>query len=453
MNLPLELGTRIRDYRLDAVLGQGGMGCVFAATHEVLGRRVALKLLAPELAGSAEYVSRFESEARIVNGVRHPNIVDIHDFIKEPGRVAYVMELVDGPSLGGLLREGPLSVRQAVNVTFQLASALEAVHREGIVHRDLKPDNVLVLASLSSDMGHVPSVKILDFGIAKTSDGEVSHKTVTGSVLGTPSYMAPEQVAAEPVSPATDVYALGEILYEMVTGQRVFRGDRMAILRGKLSGEAPELSWPDVPGWDLLDQLVRACLAPSPAARPSIGALVLVLNELLALQPDGPGPRTARQADLPMAGLPTPRPELRTPVNMQSVAISPPAPASRWPLVAGAASLVLALAVAASTLLGRADDASVVTATPLPAAPPPAVVAPPPPAPSPVAAAPEPPAAPAPAVVAAPATPEPEASPPEAAPKPARARHARAPRRAPRPAPAAVDPAPAPVKKSEMVSW
>ncbi len=335
MGLPAEIGSTIRDYKLDSVLGQGGMGCVFAATHTTLGRKMALKVLAPELASSQEYVSRFRSEARIVNGVRHPNIVDISDFIIEDGCVAYVMEYVDGPSLGGFLREGAMSVRQAVNVTFQLASALEAVHAVGVVHRDLKPDNVLVLHGRDTDLSGLPSVKILDFGIAKCPEQDVEHKTVTGSMLGTPSYMAPEQVAAEPVSAATDVYALAELLYEMVSGQRLFTGDRMDILRYKLTGDLPELAWPDVPGWEILDDLVRRGLHPRPEQRLTIVDLVMGLNEVLAQQPDAPTPTaggyipgsyvpSAAHTPTNTAAHRSPSMSAHTPVNMHSVVLEPP---------------------------------------------------------------------------------------------------------------------------------
>ncbi len=362
MGLPAELGTEIRDYRLDSVLGQGGMGCVYAATHQVLGRQVAIKVLAAELASSDEYVSRFEHEARIVNGVRSPNIVDIHDFIKEGGLVAYVMEYVEGPSLGRFLKDGPLTVRQAVNVTFQLASALEAVHSVGVIHRDLKPDNVLVLGTRQTDLAGVPSVKILDFGIAKSTQETTDHKTVTGSMLGTPTYMAPEQVAAEAVSAATDVYALAEILYEMVSGQRVFHGDRMAILQQKLVGGPPQLSWPEVPGWQTLDNLVRQGLQARPEHRLSISDLVTGLNDVLGQQPDAPQPTPVMGGYVaPIASTPAPPPrmvssvEAHTPVNMQSVIAlpAPRSPLSRLALPVGAVMLLAGVAVVAATWMQR----------------------------------------------------------------------------------------------------
>lgn len=372
------------------------MGCVYAATHMTLGRRMALKVLAPELASSQEYVSRFRSEARIVNGVRHPNIVDISDFIIEDGCVAYVMEYVDGPSLGGFLREGAMSVRQAVNVTFQLASALEAVHAVGVVHRDLKPDNVLVLHGRDTDLSGLPSVKILDFGIAKCPEQDVEHKTVTGSMLGTPSYMAPEQVAAEPVSAATDVYALAELLYEMVSGQRLFTGDRMDILRYKLTGDLPELAWPDVPGWEILDDLVRRGLHPRPEQRLTIVDLVMGLNEVVARQPDAPAPTangyvpgsyvpSAAHTPAYTGGARSPSMSAHTPVNMQSVVLAPPKPLfGRIALPTGVVFALAAGAVALFSLNASRAPEGMIDASPVAV-----VVAPPPtPAPQPVAAVP-----------------------------------------------------------------
>lgn len=476
MGLPAELGTEIRDYRLDSVLGQGGMGCVYAATHQVLGRRVAIKVLAAELASSEEYVSRFEHEARIVNGVRSPNIVDIHDFIKEGGLVAYVMEYVEGPSLGRFLKDGPLTVRQAVNVTFQLASALEAVHALGVIHRDLKPDNVLVLGARSTDLAGVPSVKILDFGIAKSTQETTDHKTVTGSMLGTPTYMAPEQVAAEPVSPATDVYALAEILYEMVSGQRVFHGDRMAILQQKLVGGPPQLSWPEVPGWQTLDHLVRQGLQARPEHRLSIADLVTGLNDVLGQQPDAPQPTPVMGAyAAPVARTPAPPPprmvssaDAHTPVNMQSVIAlpAPRSPLSRLALPVGAVMLLAGVAVVGATWMQR-SPVNQIDAQPV------APVAAAQPAPTPTAApdpAPGvPPGVPAPAAVPAPKS-EPEPTKVQAvAPAPKkkavkrkrrrrsskRARRAKAAPPAATPAPKAEPKPAAPtvVKRSTIPSW
>lgn len=324
----LAVGDSLAGYRLDAILGQGGMGCVYRATHLRLGRQVAVKVLADALSAQDEFVSRFLSEARIVNDVRHPNIVDISDFIEQdsPRRVAYVMELVSGPTLSGVLKERVLDPLQVVHVTLQLASALSAVHAVGVVHRDLKPDNILVTGDLESSLSSVPAVKVLDFGIAKSNEPSAQHKTVTGSIMGTPAYMAPEQVAAMPVSPGTDIYALGEILYEMLAGQRLFRGEQMQLLRSKIMGEIPPLSLPEgLPSRERLEALIRATLTFEPAARPSMADVVRELEAVLVEW----GAAPVRAAPLPRSVSEIVRPPpasspdvALTPANLASVAKS-----------------------------------------------------------------------------------------------------------------------------------
>jgi serine/threonine-protein kinase len=277
------VGQTIGGYRLDRLIATGGMGAVYAAVHTKLGRKAAVKVLDQKLASDKEYVSRFLHEARVVNDVRHPNIVDIYDFIETKNRVAFVMELLEGPTLARALakleRFRPV---QALNVAIQLLDALAAVHRAGIVHRDLKPQNVIVVASLGSDFDGVPSVKILDFGIAKHHEASVQHKTTTGSILGTPAYMAPEQVAAAPVSPATDLYAIAEILFEIVAGHRLFEGENLQVLAQKLKHQPPNLELPkDVAGGEQIVALVRAAVAPEPGDRPSLPDFKRAVRELL----------------------------------------------------------------------------------------------------------------------------------------------------------------------------
>jgi len=260
------------------------MGAVWAATHTSLGRRAAVKLLAPALASNREYVSRFLSEARIVNDVRHPNIVDIFDFVElqDPPRVACIMELLDGPTLANQIKEGPLPPTKALQITLQLVDALVQVHAAGVVHRDLKPQNIIVISALEADLSKTCAVKILDFGIAKQDAPQATHKTATGSIMGTPAYMAPEQVAASAVSPATDLYALAEILFEMVSAQRLYRGDNLSILRQKMMSEAPNLDLPkhmrDV---QRIEALLRPCLAPDPQLRPALTDFGQALAQLL----------------------------------------------------------------------------------------------------------------------------------------------------------------------------
>ncbi len=239
-------------------------------------------MLNPELAQDRGYVSRFLHEAKIVNDVRHPNIVDIYDFIESPARVCCVMELLEGPTLKDAIAQVELTTVASLNLTVQLVGALSAVHSAGVVHRDLKPQNIIVTAPLQSEMWDVPSLKILDFGIAKANEGTVSHRTTTGSIMGTPAYMAPEQVAGAKVSSATDLYALAEILYEMLARRPLFDGDNLQILGRKMNPEPPDMELPpNIPGSDRISALIRACVSPNPKDRPAIPDFLAATKSLL----------------------------------------------------------------------------------------------------------------------------------------------------------------------------
>ncbi|MBI2377790.1 MAG: SUMF1/EgtB/PvdO family nonheme iron enzyme [Deltaproteobacteria bacterium] len=303
-----EIGEQIGRYRLDGLLGEGGGGSVYLATRQDDGRAVALKVLATRLAGDAEYVSRFFHEARIVREINHPNIVEILEFIvtENPRRVAYAMELVEGVPLSQLLVLRKLSMREAVTITMQLAHALETVHKLDVIHRDLKPENVLVEGY--DDPGKVLTVKILDFGVAKFGS-DVGHQTRTGAMLGTPRYMAPEQLFDEPITPKADVYALGEIFYETLTGRRVFEGENRSVMQAKsLDSPALGLAIPDdLPGAAQIMNLLLASLAQSPAKRPTVkdfwGRLVGIMSALPASELEGlPVPEAPRSSWIPTRG-------------------------------------------------------------------------------------------------------------------------------------------------------
>jgi len=277
------IGDVIGGYRLDKVIGRGGMGSVFKATHSRLGRTAAVKVLSESLSADQEFVSRFFHEAKIVNDVHHKNIVDIVDFIedKELSRVAYVMELIEGPSLSEALKEHPFTLEQTLNVIDQIAAAMAAVHKIGVIHRDLKPSNILLVSSPKRKFSAKASVKVLDFGIAKSMGDHVSHKTAAGAILGTPAYMAPEQVSAGHVSRAADVFAVGEIFFEMLTGKKLFKGENMAILRAKAMGEIPAVSLPeDLLARKELESIITACLFSDPEKRPSVMELRKSLNTI-----------------------------------------------------------------------------------------------------------------------------------------------------------------------------
>lgn len=266
-----DIGEVIGGYRLEQCLGAGGMGRVFSARHVRLNRPAAVKIIRARFADDEEMLQRFYREAKIVSDIRHPNIVDVFDFleIENPRRVACIMEYLEGPSLKALLSKRKLRPIQATNLTLQLADALRTVHEIGVIHRDIKPANVVVIGSLDSDLAVVPSVKLLDFGIAKVSEGEDVNLTRTGAMLGTPRYMAPEQIGGGTLTPKADVYALGELLYEMIGGAPVFPGEAVVVFRQKLSGKPPELRLPVFPASEEVLALVARCISHDAKDRPS----------------------------------------------------------------------------------------------------------------------------------------------------------------------------------------
>jgi serine/threonine-protein kinase len=334
-------GSRLGEYVLDRVLGQGGMGTVYAGTHAQLGRRAAIKVLSSRLREKPEHAERFLREARIVSRLQHPNVVQVYDLIQAPdgGPIAYAMELIDGAPLGRVLKErGPFETREAIEILQQLLSALTAVHALPVIHRDLKPENILL-------SGDGPSVKILDFGIAKDPDSSIH--TSTGMLLGTPAYMAPEQVAGDDVTPAADIYAVGEILFELLAGRRLFTGTNQEILMAKLAGQAP------LEGFDhVLAPLIRRCLASRPGDRPSADA---VARELREIEAAAVSIRTSEQ-------LPFATPPIRSGVKSS--------------LIWGLAILALA-SIAAIAFAGAASDGFFAAPLPLEIAPAAPVVAPP----------------------------------------------------------------------------
>ncbi|MBI2377845.1 MAG: protein kinase [Deltaproteobacteria bacterium] len=269
-----EVGEVIGDYRLERLLGAGATSRVFCGTHVRLRRRAAIKVLSEELAESRRTVQRLLDEARIVNDIRHPNIIDISDFVEteKPRRVALVMEYVEGPSLRSVIGR-PIPSGQALGVALQLMSAIAAAHQAGVVHRDLKPDNLLLGFDPKDFPESVPTLKVADFGIAKIAGSALGMKPATGIMIGTPAYMAPEQIAGQPPpSAATDVYAIGEILFELLSGARAHpRSSVHEVIRSKLRGVVPDVVLPAaVPGGVELTEMIRRCLAREQKARPAL---------------------------------------------------------------------------------------------------------------------------------------------------------------------------------------
>ncbi len=265
------IGRSIGNYQVVRELAQGGMGTVYLAAHPTIGKKVAIKVLHPHFCADTELVSRFFQEARTVNEIGHPNIVDIADFGKtDDGIVYFVMELLTGKTLRQQIRDdGVVTLARSIPIARQIADALGAAHRAGAVHRDLKPENVFLVEDFSVPNGE--RVKLFDFGVAKLLGDRTGagHKTAAGAVLGTPAYMAPEQVLCKPIDARTDIYALGLLLYEMLTGKPPFRSDNLVAMLNAVAKEpAPPVAnkRPDAPPW--LGDLIMRCLEKDPAERP-----------------------------------------------------------------------------------------------------------------------------------------------------------------------------------------
>ena len=260
-------------YRLIAPLGEGGMATIWRAVDEQLDREVAVKILRPQFSSDPGFAARFKQEARAAGGLSHPNIVSVYDYGTDgaDGEQYIVMELVDGRDLSTILRDrGSLSMDDSVRIAIGVASALEVAHRKGIVHRDVKPGNILI-----TDGG---DVKVTDFGIARAVS-EAS-MTVTGTTLGSVHYFSPEQARGDEVTGASDVYSLGIVLFEMLTGRRPFEADTAAAVALKRLNEDPPtptaIGRPQPAG---LEAIVMRALAREPAGRfPDAGAMAEALR-------------------------------------------------------------------------------------------------------------------------------------------------------------------------------
>jgi serine/threonine protein kinase len=270
--LDARLGLYVADrYKILRTLGAGGMGGVYEAVHEGIGRKVAIKCLHAEYAHDRNLIERFRREARAATAIGNEHIVDVTDVGELPdGAPFLVMEFLVGQTLGQMLSEqGPLRVPRAVHIGRQVCNALEAAHEKGIIHRDLKPDNIFLIKR----SGDPDFVKVLDFGISKThaADNGVSELTRTGMAIGTPSYMSPEQAQGlRDIDGRTDVWAMGVILYELLSRTRPFVADTYPRLLMHIVGGTPHrLShWRrDIP--EELDALVMRCLEKDPAQRVS----------------------------------------------------------------------------------------------------------------------------------------------------------------------------------------
>lgn len=269
--MALANGTRLGPYEIIAPLGAGGMGEVYRARDTRLDRTVAIKILPPHFADDAMRRQRFEREAKVVSSLNHPNICTLHDIGRQDGVDFIVMEFLEGQSLAERLEKGPLPAPQVLQYGTQIASALDRAHRNGVTHRDLKPGNIILTKS---------GAKLLDFGLAKADTATSLGATLTdatprplpmtkvGSVIGTVPYMSPEQLDGKEVDARSDIFSLGAVLYEMVTGKRAFQGQsEFSVASAILHKEPPPISTVEPLTPPALERTIRVCLAKDPDER------------------------------------------------------------------------------------------------------------------------------------------------------------------------------------------
>lgn len=290
-------------YRVVQLIGEGSTGEVYLVEHIHIGRHEAIKVLRPEIAADARLASRFRREARAINRLRHPNIIGIYDFGRLPdGRLYLTMEHANGETLDGVLRRaGRLDVLRSLYVLHQLASAIDHAHSHGVVHRDLKPHNFVLI----EDKHRNDVIKILDFGLAKVLNpgGEHDELTLRGEIFGTAEYMAPERLAPGPDDPRSDLYALGCIAFELLTGKPPFTGPRALVMAAHMQTPPPSLgrAFPGIPG--ILDLIVQQLLTKDPAQRMQSGKqLVSALEQVPGFPRTSTPGRAGRLSIAPPAG-------------------------------------------------------------------------------------------------------------------------------------------------------
>ena len=268
--MPLQPGTTLGPYQIDAPLGAGGMGEVYKATDTRLDRTVAIKVLPEHVAADPDLKQRFEREAKAVAALNHPHICTLHDIGSQDGIDFLVMEYLDGDMLAKRLEKGALPLDQALQIAIEIADALDKAHRQRIVHRDLKPGNIMLTKA---------GAKLLDFGLAKLKPAEPAGGlsalptqgaplTQEGSILGTFQYMAPEQLEGQEADARTDIFAFGAVVYEMVTWRKAFEGKSQAsLISAIMTADPPPMSSLQVMSPPALDQIVKTCLAKDPDSR------------------------------------------------------------------------------------------------------------------------------------------------------------------------------------------
>ena len=254
----LKEGTMVSHYAIQSHLGTGGMSEVYLAEDTSLKRKVALKFLLPRLAADPDYRRRFEREAAAMAAINHPHVAVIHEIGVYCDRPFFAMESIGGRNLKAIIEDGPLPPNEAAAIAIQVCDGLVAIHKHGLIHRDVKPSNIMI-----DESGRA---RILDFGIITASDG--ADETSTASLAGTPGYMSPEQIRGEPLTPASDLFSLGIVLYRMLTGRRPFEGAYDAALKYAIINDSPipmEAIRPEIPG--RIIQVVSKLLKKNPGER------------------------------------------------------------------------------------------------------------------------------------------------------------------------------------------
>ena len=289
--MALSPGARLGPYDVTAKLGEGGMGEVYRARDTKLDRDVALKVLPQAFTQDPDRLARFEREAKVLASLNHPNIGHIYGLEEAEGTRALVLELVEGPTLADIIKRGPISLDEALPIAKQIAEALEAAHEAGVIHRDLKPANIKVKAD--------GTVKVLDFGLAKALEGNsgddpsespTQTATAAGVIMGTPAYMSPEQAAGRPVDKRSDIWSFGVVLFEMLTGQRLFTGETASHVLAAVLRVEPTWDALPAPTPQPLRKLLRRCLEKQRKRRlRDIGDALTDLDEALTAHPETGG--------------------------------------------------------------------------------------------------------------------------------------------------------------------
>jgi len=355
-------GDRIAGYTIERVIGRGGMGVVYLATQPRLTRKVALKVLSPTLSHDKDFRQRFVRESELAAALEHPNVLPVYDAGESDEFLYLVMRYVEGPDLGDLLRRaGTLAPRRVVEVVDAVAGALDAAHARGLVHRDVKPANILI----SHDGGHV---YLADFGLAKTAGG--TNLTRTGSFLGSVVYSSPEQIEGKPLDGRADIYSLGCVAFECLTGQPPFRRDSEAsVIKAHLVDPPPEATTvaPELPS--PVDGVFPMALAKSPAQRfSSAAALATALRTALGITTSTRQPTAASTPKTPVAAV-APRVagatiEERVPTHV--ITTPPPTPPRRTGMIVGLATAgalaITATATIAYLLAHKTNEPTVASA-------------------------------------------------------------------------------------------